>query len=146
MLSISIECQRVYYLNSIIHAPSYNLCSCHQIRVFFSVPENVAAKIELPDSFYNLTAEEVKREADMRRKKLEESKLLIPKSYREKQAQAARRRYKRTIIRIQFPDGVVLQAVFSPLELTGALYEVDPTCFTLNSIPSVTECFVIHVK
>ncbi|GFP83550.1 UBX domain-containing protein 6 [Phtheirospermum japonicum] len=94
-----------------------------QIRVFFSVPESVAARIELPDSFYNLTAEEVRREADARRKKLEESKLLIPKSYREKQAKAAKRRYKKTVLRIQFPDGVVLQAIFSPSESTGALYE-----------------------
>ncbi|KAK6122409.1 hypothetical protein DH2020_043851 [Rehmannia glutinosa] len=93
------------------------------IRVFFSVPESVAAKIELPDSFYNLTAEELRREADARKKKLEESKLLIPKSYREKQAKAAKKWYKKTVIRIQFPDGVVLQAIFSPSESTGALYE-----------------------
>ncbi|XP_057777537.1 plant UBX domain-containing protein 2 [Salvia miltiorrhiza] len=95
-----------------------------QIRVFFSVPENIAAKIELPDSFYNLSAEEVKREAESRRKKLEDSKLLVPKSYREKQAKASRRQYNKTVIRIQFPDGVVLQAIFSPWEQTGALYEL----------------------
>ena len=52
-----------------------------------------------------------------------DSQLLIPKSYKEKQAQAARRQYTRTIIRIQFPDGVVLQGVFSPKEPTSALYE-----------------------
>ncbi|XVF85423.1 hypothetical protein PTKIN_Ptkin17bG0117000 [Pterospermum kingtungense] len=94
-----------------------------QIRVFFSVPESVAAKIELPDSFYNLSTEELKREADMRKKKIAESQLLIPKSYKEKQAKAARRKYKRTMIRIQFPDGVVLQGVFAPWEPTSALYE-----------------------
>lgn len=94
-----------------------------QVKVFFSVPESVAARIDLPDSFYNLSLEEVRREAEMRRKKMAESQLLIPKSYREKQAQAARRRYTRTIIRIQFPDGVVLQGVFSPREPTSALYE-----------------------
>lgn len=94
-----------------------------QIRVFFSVPESVAAKIELPDSFYNLSLEEAKRDADMRRKKMAESQLLIPKSYKEKQAKAARKRYKKTVIRVQFPDGVVLQGVFSPSEPTSALYE-----------------------
>ncbi|XP_010527798.1 PREDICTED: plant UBX domain-containing protein 2 isoform X2 [Tarenaya hassleriana] len=94
-----------------------------QIRVFFSVPESVAARIELPDSFYSLSAEEVKREAEMRRKKMAESQLLIPKSFKEKQAKAARKRYKRTIIRVQFPDGVVLQGVFAPWEPTTALYE-----------------------
>ncbi|OIV93426.1 hypothetical protein TanjilG_13111 [Lupinus angustifolius] len=94
-----------------------------QVKVFFSVPESVAAKIELPDSFYKLSAEEVRREAELRRKKLQESQLLIPKSLKEKQAKAARKRYTKTIIRIQFPDGVVLQGVFSPLESTTALYE-----------------------
>ncbi|XP_077241099.1 plant UBX domain-containing protein 2 [Tasmannia lanceolata] len=93
------------------------------VRVFFSVPESVAAKIELPDSFYNISAEELKREADLRRKKIAESQLLIPKSYKEKQAKAARRRYKATIIRFQFPDGVVLQGVFLPSEPTTVLYE-----------------------
>lgn len=94
-----------------------------QIKVFFSVPESVAAKIVLPDSFFNLSHEELRREAEMKRKKLEESKLLIPKSYREKQAKAARKRYTKSIIRIQFPDGVLLQGVFLPSERTSALYE-----------------------
>lgn len=101
-----------------------------QIRVFFAVPESVASKIELPDSFYKLSIGELKREADMRKKKIEESQLLIPKSYREKQAKAARKRYTRTIIRFQFPDGVVLQGVFGPWEQTAALYEVS-TCYCL---------------
>ena len=60
----------------------------------------------------------------MRRKKLADSQLLIPKSYREKQAQAAKKRYKRTLIRIQLPDGVLLQGEFLPWEPTSALYEV----------------------
>ncbi|KAF8021131.1 hypothetical protein BT93_G1534 [Corymbia citriodora subsp. variegata] len=94
-----------------------------QIRVFFSVPESIAAKIELPDSFYNLSMDEVRREAEMRKKKMAESQLLIPKSYREKQLKVGRKRYTRTVIRIQFPDGVVLQGVFAPWELTGSLYE-----------------------
>ncbi|KAK9276904.1 hypothetical protein L1049_006441 [Liquidambar formosana] len=94
-----------------------------QIRVFFSVPESIAAKIQLPDSFYNLSIDEMKREADMRKKKIAESQLLIPRSFKEKQAKAARKRYKRTAIRIQFPDGVVLQGVFAPWEPTSVLYE-----------------------
>ncbi|XP_072973717.1 plant UBX domain-containing protein 2 [Typha angustifolia] len=94
-----------------------------QVRVFFAVPESVAARIDLPDSFYNLSAEEVRREAELRKKKLQESQLLVPKSFREKQALAARKRYKQAIIRIQFPDGVVLQALFLPWEPTAVLYE-----------------------
>lgn len=93
-----------------------------QIRVFFSVPESTAAKIELPDSFYNLSREELKRESDMRKKKIEESQLLIPRTYKERQAKAARKRFTKTVIRVQFPDGVVLQGIFLPSEPTSALY------------------------
>lgn len=99
-------------------------CFLVQIRVFFAVSENVASRIEVPDSFYSLSADEIKREADLRRKKIAESQLLIPRSYKEKQAKAARKRYKRSMIRVQFPDGVVLQGVFAPWEPTIALYEV----------------------
>nr|CAD1826530.1 unnamed protein product [Ananas comosus var. bracteatus] len=94
-----------------------------RVRVFFSLPESVPADSELPDSFYNLSVGEVKREADMRKKRQEESRLLIPKSYKEKQALAARKKFKRTVVRIQFPDGVILQGVFLPWEPTSVLYE-----------------------
>lgn len=94
-----------------------------QVRVFFSASENMAARIELPDSFYDLSVAEVRREAESRKKKIEDSQLLIPKSFREKQAKSARKRYKAAVIRIQFPDGVVLQGVFLPKEPTTALYE-----------------------
>ncbi|CAL9136506.1 unnamed protein product, partial [Musa textilis] len=94
-----------------------------QVKVFFPVPESEAARIDLPDSFYNLSATELKREVDLRKKMLADSQLLIPKSYREKQAMAAKRKYKRAVVRIQFPDGVLLQGVFLPWEPTTALYE-----------------------
>ncbi|KAK6921625.1 PUB domain, partial [Dillenia turbinata] len=99
-----------------------------QIKVFFSVPESVASRIEPPDSFYSLSIDEVRREAESRKKKMAESQLLIPKSLKEKQAKAARKRHTKTIIRVQFPDGVVLQGVFAPWEPTSALYEV---CFSV---------------
>lgn len=68
--------------------------------------------------------DEIRREAELRKKKMAESQLLIPKSYKEKQAAVARKKYKLTVIRIQFPDGVVLQGIFMPSEPTTALYEV----------------------
>uniref|UniRef100_A0A0E0BI51 UBX domain-containing protein n=1 Tax=Oryza glumipatula TaxID=40148 RepID=A0A0E0BI51_9ORYZ len=82
----------------------------HQIRVFFSVAASSVAEDDLPDSFYSLSNEEIRNEAKMRRGRLEQSWLLIPKSYKEKQALAARQKYKQALIRIPFPDGVILQA------------------------------------
>jgi UBX domain-containing protein 6 len=120
------------YGTSFLIINSFFIFVFFQVRVFFSVPESVAAKIVLPASFYNLSLEEVKREADLRKKKIAESQLLVPKSYKEKQAKAARRRYRKTIIRIQFPDGVVLQGIFSPWEPTSSLYEVSPLSYLFD--------------
>lgn len=94
-----------------------------QIRVFFNVPGIPVAENDIPDSFYKLSSQEVSNEAKMRRERLEQSRLLIPKSYKEKQALAARQKYKQAVIRVQFPDGVILQGVFLPAEATGSLYE-----------------------
>uniref|UniRef100_M8CU57 UBX domain-containing protein n=1 Tax=Aegilops tauschii TaxID=37682 RepID=M8CU57_AEGTA len=96
---------------------------CGMIRVFFNVRGSSVAEIDTPDSFYKLSGEEVRNEAKMRRERLEQSRLLIPKSYKEKQALAARQKYKQAVIRVQFPDGVILQGVFLPAEATGSLYE-----------------------
>ncbi|CAL5074386.1 unnamed protein product [Urochloa decumbens] len=94
-----------------------------QIRVFFSVLGSFVPYHDAPDSFYNLTGEEIRNEAKMRRERLEQSRLLIPKSYKEKHALAARQKYKQAVIRVQFPDRVILQGVFLPGEATGSLYE-----------------------
>uniref|UniRef100_A0A0D3FLJ9 PUB domain-containing protein n=1 Tax=Oryza barthii TaxID=65489 RepID=A0A0D3FLJ9_9ORYZ len=56
----------------------------HQIRVFFSVAASSVAENDLPDYFYSLSNEEIRNEAKMRRGRLEQSWLLIPKSYKEK--------------------------------------------------------------
>lgn len=93
--------------------------------MFYAAPENLAAKMELPDSFFQLSAAEMRQEAAARKKKLEDSQLLISKGSREKMAAANKRRYKAAIIRIQFPDGVVLQGMFLPWEPTAAIYEVS---------------------
>ncbi|CAK9231356.1 unnamed protein product [Sphagnum troendelagicum] len=120
-----------------------------QMRLFHTSDENQAAKIELPDSFFELTASEVKMEAASRKKRLEEGQLLIPKSFRAKQASIAQRRYKAALIRIQFPDGIVLQGMFLPGELTSAIYQYVAsvlnnanTEFEL-SLPSASKCRVV---
>ncbi|GJV02883.1 plant UBX domain-containing protein 2 [Tanacetum coccineum] len=64
------------------------------------------------------------REAEMRRTKLAESQLLVPKSFKGKPAKAARKRYEITVLKIQFVDGVVLQPFFNSQEPTTTLYEI----------------------
>ncbi|CAM6010723.1 unnamed protein product [Sphagnum balticum] len=120
-----------------------------QMRLFHASDENQAAKIELPDSFFEVTASEVKMEAASRKKRLEEGQLLIPKSFRAKQASIAQQRYKAALIRVQFPDGIVLQGMFLPGELTSAIYQYVAsvlnnanTEFEL-SLPIASKCRVV---
>ena len=109
-----------------------------QIRVFFNVPGSSVVETDTPDSFYKLSGEEISKEAKMRRERLEQSRLLIPKSFKEKQALAARQKYKQAVIRVQFPDGVTLQGVFLPAEATGSVYEVFLHATSLPHPPSPT--------
>ncbi|BBN18795.1 UBX domain-containing protein 6 [Marchantia polymorpha subsp. ruderalis] len=94
-----------------------------QLKIFYAPKDRLEERFELPGSFYELTAAEVKLEAQARKKKIEDSQLLIPKSLREKKAAAVRRRYKATVLRVQLPDGLILQGYFGAKESTTALYE-----------------------
>lgn len=98
-----------------------------QLRVFYLSKSRNDERFDVPDSFYNLSAAELKNEAAARRKKLEDSQILIPKSWKEKQAAQAKRRYNTTIVRVQLPDGLLIQGFFKPGEPTSRLYEVRAT-------------------
>ena len=75
------------------------------------------------DSFFDLTLDEVKRRAkDLRReaKILEEGQEFVTKGYKASKEEAAKldrlNRFKKSILRIVFPDRLILQGVF----LSGA--------------------------
>lgn len=95
-----------------------------QLRVFLSTSENSAARIEIPDSFYDRTAEDVRQEMLARRKAMEGAQVLMTRAMKEKQKEALKRKYKMAVIRVLFPDGLVLQGLFRPWEPTSAIYEV----------------------
>ncbi|KAI4497908.1 hypothetical protein M0802_007024 [Mischocyttarus mexicanus] len=105
-------------------------------------------KSELPDSFFNLTVEDAKillRDAKRKREELEEAPLLIEaqrKLEKEKRILAQLNKYRRVVIRVQFPDKLVLQAWFKPVETVQAIkdfiknYLEDPTRdFTIYTAP-----------
>ncbi|CAM6128647.1 unnamed protein product [Calypogeia fissa] len=99
-----------------------------KLRVFYASQDRAGDKFEVPDSFYNLSAAELKNEAAARRKKLEDSQMLIPKSWKEKQAALAKKKYKCTVVRVQLPDSLIIQGFFKPGEPTSALYEFVASC------------------
>ncbi|KFP42416.1 Tether containing UBX domain for GLUT4, partial [Chlamydotis macqueenii] len=81
---------------------------------------------ELPDEFFEVTVDDVrKRLAQLRKaqkqwKRLEEGPLMT-KSLREAQLKEKLERYQKVVLRVRFPDRHVLQGFFRPRETVGVL-------------------------
>ncbi|TWW57701.1 UBX domain-containing protein 6 isoform X1 [Takifugu flavidus] len=75
-------------------------------------PSPNAQHFELPPEFYNLTAEELKKEQQQRTESVERNAMLRTKAMREKEEQRERRKYNYTLLRIRLPDGNLLQGTF----------------------------------
>uniref|UniRef100_A0A8C8RXP5 UBX domain-containing protein 6 n=1 Tax=Pelusios castaneus TaxID=367368 RepID=A0A8C8RXP5_9SAUR len=91
-----------------------------QLCVFQASPR--AAQFELPNDFYNLTAEELKREQRLRTEAVEKASMLRTKAMREKEEQREMRKYNYTLLRVRFPDGYILQGTFYAREPVSMLY------------------------
>ncbi|XP_067414417.1 UBX domain-containing protein 6 isoform X2 [Emydura macquarii macquarii] len=91
-----------------------------QLCVFKPSPQ--AAQFELPHDFYNLTAEELKREQRLRTEAVEKASMLRTKAMREKEEQREMRKYNYTLLRVRFPDGYILQGTFYAREPVSVLY------------------------
>ncbi|XP_038572244.1 UBX domain-containing protein 6 isoform X1 [Micropterus salmoides] len=75
-------------------------------------PSPNAQRFELPPEFYNLTAEDLKKEQQQKSEMLEKNAMLRTKAMREKEEQRERRKYNYTLLRIRLPDGNLLQGTF----------------------------------
>ncbi|XP_070764753.1 UBX domain-containing protein 6 [Enoplosus armatus] len=75
-------------------------------------PSPNAQCFDLPPEFYNLTAEELKKEQQQRSEVVEKNAMLRTKAMREKEEQRERRKYNYTLLRIRLPDGNLLQGTF----------------------------------
>uniref|UniRef100_A0A8B9T907 UBX domain-containing protein 6 n=1 Tax=Anas platyrhynchos TaxID=8839 RepID=A0A8B9T907_ANAPL len=91
-----------------------------QLCIFKPSPE--AARFELPDDFFNLTAEEIKREQRLRTEAVEKAAMLRTRAMREKEEQREMRKYNYTLLRVRFPDGYILQGTFYAREPVSVLY------------------------
>uniref|UniRef100_A0A3Q2R2J6 UBX domain-containing protein 6 n=1 Tax=Fundulus heteroclitus TaxID=8078 RepID=A0A3Q2R2J6_FUNHE len=86
-------------------------------------PSPNAQRFELPPDFYNLTAEELKKEQQQRSELVEKNAMLRTKAMREREEQRERRKYNYTLLRIRLPDGNLLQATFYAWDRLHALFE-----------------------
>jgi len=67
----------------------------------------------LPDHFYEVTPAEAKAMAQAAAARRQQDETLRTKATREAEAAKKRRRYRKALVRVRFPDGVMLQATFS---------------------------------
>ncbi|XP_019752390.1 UBX domain-containing protein 6 [Hippocampus comes] len=87
----------------------------------FRASEN-ATHFELPPEFYNLSAEEIKREQQQRSDLVEKNSMLRTKAMRERDEQRERRKYNYTLLRIRLPDGHLLQGTFYAWDRVPVLF------------------------
>ncbi|CAL7947213.1 unnamed protein product [Xylocopa violacea] len=77
------------------------------------LPMQASKRTELPQSFFNLTAEDIKKEQQLRSEAVERNQMLRTKAMRERDEKEKLRKYKFSLIRIKFPDNLILQGTFS---------------------------------
>ncbi|XP_013168764.1 PREDICTED: UBX domain-containing protein 6 [Papilio xuthus] len=87
------------------------------------LPSQAAHQLALPPAFYALSAEELKREQLLRTEAIEKSQMLRTRAMREKDELREMRRYKFALIRVRFPDGILLQGTFSVYERYNEIHE-----------------------
>ncbi|XP_047539288.1 UBX domain-containing protein 6 [Vanessa atalanta] len=101
------------------------------------LPSQAANKVQLPPSFYALTPEELKREHQLRIEAIERSQMLRTKAMREKDELREMKKYKFAIIRIRFPDGILLQGTFSVYERYNEIHEFVQENLEHSGLPFV---------
>ncbi|KAG0185785.1 UBX domain-containing protein 6 [Apophysomyces sp. BC1034] len=97
-----------------------------EVKVF-APPSNASSRVDLPESFYKLDANEIKALYSSqveRRQKLENAQVpLKTQKMRNAEEQERMKKYPKTAIRVRLPDSVILQATFQSKERVAELYE-----------------------
>ncbi len=92
-------------------------------------------KFDLSDEFYNVSVEEMRKERIVKMKVVEQQGMLRTKAMRERDEQLELRRYNYCLVRVRFPDDVILQALFKSDETFGTLYEYVQEQLEYDSVP-----------
>jgi len=102
-------------------------------RLFY--PTNKLNSFNVPDEFYAISKEELKREADLRKEAVEKMGMLRTKAMRERDEQRELRKYRFTAIRIRFPNGLILQGTFSTRSPFSALVSFIRDSLSVDWLP-----------
>eukprot|EP00118_Oscarella_pearsei_P026805 m.310479 g.310479 ORF g.310479 m.310479 type:complete len:439 (+) comp51896_c0_seq1:51-1367(+) len=87
------------------------------LRIFnLNAPKQSANRFTLPPDFFAVSSGEIKAEQRRRAENIEQARMLKTKAMREQEASATMRKYRFCLIRVRFPDGMLLQGTFRPRE------------------------------
>ncbi|KAK6176724.1 hypothetical protein SNE40_014967 [Patella caerulea] len=93
------------------------------IKVFHPSSSTTASKFNIPNEFYAISPEEIKKEQLRRNEAVEKLGMLRTKAMRERDEQRELRKYRFTLLRVRLPDGIILQGTFRALEKLSALLD-----------------------
>ncbi|XP_060062978.1 UBX domain-containing protein 6-like [Ylistrum balloti] len=85
-------------------------------------PSQHASKFDIPNEFYNVNPEEIKKEQQRRHDAVEKLGMLRTKAMRERDELRELRKYRFTLIRVRLPNGVLLQGTFKAQEKVSSLF------------------------
>lgn len=89
------------------------------LKVFH--PSNKATKFEIPNEFYNVSPAELKKEQQRKEEAVEKLGMLRTKAMRERDELKELRKYRFALLRVRFPDGILLQGIFKAHEKLSAV-------------------------
>uniref|UniRef100_A0A6B2EDH0 Putative ubiquitin regulatory protein n=1 Tax=Phlebotomus kandelakii TaxID=1109342 RepID=A0A6B2EDH0_9DIPT len=112
-------------LDALMCAEKINLEIDRNIQVLLP---SQAKKNQLPQDFFRVSLEELKREQQLKTEALESSLVLKTKAMRDREELRMVNRYRYTLIRIRFPDGVYLQGTFNVYEKFSQVHEFGQSC------------------
>ncbi|XP_075217334.1 GDI interacting protein 3 isoform X2 [Lycorma delicatula] len=87
------------------------------------LPSQAAKQTNLPQDFFKLTPEELKREQQLKSEKVDNSLVLKTKAMREREEQRELKKYRFALIRIRFPDDILIQGTFGIYEHVSDVYD-----------------------
>jgi len=84
-------------------------------------PNQSSKQLDLSPDFFNYSSKEIRKEHEMKIEIANQQAMLRTKEMRERETQRDRKRYRYTLIRIRFPDGLLLQGTFAVHETFAAV-------------------------
>ncbi|XP_052782196.1 UBX domain-containing protein 6-like [Mya arenaria] len=91
------------------------------LKIFF--PTSKATNFTIPDEFYAISPDELKKEAQRKQEAVEQLGMLRTKAMREREERRELLKYRYTLVRVRLPDGNLLQGTFKATEKIPALKE-----------------------